>query len=257
MLEWRQFFNTRSISADATKYDYVVSVLDDRTSGEIRSVITNPPTLDKYKALKSALLEAFGKTTAQKDAELLALTGLGDRKPTALLRKINALNDDPAKLKRVLLLANLPQDVRSILAGQEFSNVEDVAKAADRIVEARNSSTQVPREWIGALVPNQPEIYAVLPNRIMSNTNRAKHRRELTSQNQLPNNTIFICLCHARYGLHMEPKPIVVKQGAASKLYKSCHCAPRAPALHRQENHSPAARRRGSREHKLHLMISG
>jgi hypothetical protein len=72
----------------------------------------------------------------------LSLNELGDRKPSALLRKINALKDDPVTLKCVLLLANLPSEVRSILAEQELCTVEDLARAADRIVEARASVPQ-------------------------------------------------------------------------------------------------------------------
>ena len=44
--------------------------------------------------IKKALLSAFGKTQAQKDAELLNISGLGDRKPTALLRHLESLNND-------------------------------------------------------------------------------------------------------------------------------------------------------------------
>ncbi|GFN86804.1 endonuclease-reverse transcriptase [Plakobranchus ocellatus] len=74
------------------------------------------PDANKYSVLKRALLKAFGKSQAQRDNELLNLNGLGDRKPTALLRKINALNEDPQSLKRALFLSNLPADIRSILA---------------------------------------------------------------------------------------------------------------------------------------------
>ncbi|GFN92154.1 Gag-Pol polyprotein [Plakobranchus ocellatus] len=90
--------------------------------------------------IKRALLKAFGKSQAQRDNELLNLNGLGDRKPTALLRKINALNDDPQSLKRALFLSNLPSDIRSIFAGQDFSDIQKLAEAADRIWETRGRS---------------------------------------------------------------------------------------------------------------------
>ena len=136
-------FGTKNITEDQTKYDYTVSALDFRTAEEIQGLLINPPDKNKYIAIKTALIKAFGKSQAQKDLELLNLGGLGDRRPTALLRKINALNDDPITLKRALFLLNLPTDIRSILAGQDFPNIDKLAEAADRIWETRASSNPV------------------------------------------------------------------------------------------------------------------
>ena len=104
-------FSIKNITQDTTKYDYVVSALDFKTAEEVHDVLVNPPQTDKYHSLKCALIKAFGKSQTQRDYELLNLNGLGDRKPTALLRKINALNDDPQTLKRALFLSFLPMSV--------------------------------------------------------------------------------------------------------------------------------------------------
>ena len=56
------------------------------------------PSPDKYPALKSALIKTFSKTQSQTDNELLSLSGLGDRKPSAFLRHIRSLNADPETL---------------------------------------------------------------------------------------------------------------------------------------------------------------
>ncbi|KAK7504021.1 hypothetical protein BaRGS_00004753 [Batillaria attramentaria] len=135
-------FGTKGINQDQTKYDYVVSALDINTAEEMQAILTNPPNEEKYIALKTALIKTFGKTQAQKDAELLHLNGLGDKRPTSLLRKINALNDDPKTLKRALFLANLPSDMRSILAGHNIMDTEVLAEAADRIWETRSLNVQ-------------------------------------------------------------------------------------------------------------------
>ncbi|GFR65672.1 transposon Ty3-G Gag-Pol polyprotein [Elysia marginata] len=135
-------FGTKNITTDQTKYDYVVSALDVKTAEEVQDVLVNPPDTNKYITIKTALLKAFGKSQAQRDSELLNLNGLGDRKPTALLRKINALNDDPQTLKRALFLSNLPSDIRSILAGQDFIDIGKLAEAADRIWETRGACVQ-------------------------------------------------------------------------------------------------------------------
>ena len=120
-----------------------MSALDVKTAEEVQEVLIHPPDQDKYTTLKKALIKAFGKSQAQKDNELLNLNGLGDRRPTALLRKINALNDDPRSLKRALFLANLPSEIRNILAGQEFRETEDLAEAADRVWESLSATASV------------------------------------------------------------------------------------------------------------------
>lgn len=130
-------FNSKGITQDQTKYDYVVSALDVNTADEIQHILLNPPAADKYQALKHELITTFGKSQFERDSELLNLNGLGDRRPSALLRKINALNNDPETLKRAIFLANLPTEIRSVLAAQQFPDAEQLAAAADRIWESR------------------------------------------------------------------------------------------------------------------------
>ena len=85
----------------------MVSALDFKTAEEVHDILVNPPADGRYESLKKALIKVFGKSQAQRDDELLNLTGLGDKNPTALLRKINSLNDDPKTIKRALFLSNL------------------------------------------------------------------------------------------------------------------------------------------------------
>ena len=136
-------FGTKGITVDKTKFDYVVSSLDNSTAGEVEAILTTPPDNNKYDALKTALLAAFGKTQAQKDSELLSITGLGDMKPSALLRRLQSLNSDPTTLFRAHFLALMPSEVRSVLAGREIPDISDLAKAADRIMEAKGFDSHV------------------------------------------------------------------------------------------------------------------
>lgn len=135
-------FATRQppIVADLTKYYYVVAALDNVTAGEVESLILSPPDEGKYLALKTALIKAFGKTQLQKDNELLSLSGLGDRKPSALLRYIRSLNADPETLLRALFLAQLPVEVRQVLAASTKTDLDELAATADRVMEASQST---------------------------------------------------------------------------------------------------------------------
>ena len=56
----------------------MVASLYNSTAAEVEAVLLHPPAAKKYDAIKEALLGAFGKTQAQKDAELLNISGLGN-----------------------------------------------------------------------------------------------------------------------------------------------------------------------------------
>ena len=135
-------FSTKQITSDQTKYDYIISILDIDTADEMQSILIHPPNDDKYNTLKNALINIYGKSQLQKDFELLSLDGLGDRRPSALMRKVEALNDDPKTLKRALFLANLPSDIRTILLSHNPTEMKDLATTADQIWEAQRTSLQ-------------------------------------------------------------------------------------------------------------------
>ena len=141
-------FAIRHITNDQTRYDYVVSALDDSTASEIEALLLSPPAENRYDAVKQTLISAFGKSQAVKDSELLAISGLGDKKPTGLLRYMRSLNADPETLMRALFLQQLPPEVRRVLAGSTTTDLDELAVAADRIVE---SSTNDPFSRISSI----------------------------------------------------------------------------------------------------------
>ena len=83
-----QFSNKHIVSQD-TRYYYVISALDKVVAEEIAAFICAPLLYDKYDAVKALLIEVYGLSQVDKDKHLLAISELGDRKPTALLRCMN------------------------------------------------------------------------------------------------------------------------------------------------------------------------
>ena len=128
-------FLVKHITNDATKHAHVITSLGNEAAAEVESHILHPPNNDKYEELKASLIDAFGQSQVAKDNALLSLGGLGDRKPTSLLRYMQSLNSDPTTLFKACFLQQLPMDVRRILASSD-KTVEDLAKDADRIMEA-------------------------------------------------------------------------------------------------------------------------
>ena len=129
-------FSTRHpvITRQQTKFDYVIQALDNITADRVQAIILSPPE-DPYDKLKAALIGVFAKSQAEKDQELLNFNGLGDRKPSELLQHMQNLNADPATLFKALFLAQLPPEVRRILALSEKTNIAELAREADRITE--------------------------------------------------------------------------------------------------------------------------
>ena len=158
-------FNTKNITQDQTKYDYVVSALDANTAEEIKHILLNPPTTGKYESLKNELNKTFGKSQFERDSEFLNISSLGDRRPSALLRKINALNNDPQTLKHAIFLANLPSEIRSVLIAQHFSNTEQLAAAADRVWESWSYNIN------HISCPPMSPAYPIMPNEEIDSVN--------------------------------------------------------------------------------------
>lgn len=171
-------FATRGIKDQDTRFNYVAAALDNSSAGEVKSILLHPPA-DKYDMLKAALIDAFAKSQAQKDAELLAISGLGDRKPTALLRKIQALNSNTDTLLRAFFLAQLPSDVRAMLAASDITDIEELAKAADRIVESKD----------------------ITQHGYVSEVSRVRdRRRDRDNASKTSNTSVFICYFHGKFG---------------------------------------------------------
>ena len=127
-------FATRKVTTQQTKFDYVIQALDNSTAEKVQSVILSPPE-EPYNTIRASLIKIFGKTQAQKDQDILNINGLGDKKPSELLQHIHNLNADPTTLVKAFFLAQLPPEVRQILALSDKTDIKDLAQEADRIME--------------------------------------------------------------------------------------------------------------------------
>ena len=136
------------ITVQQTKFNYVIQALDNITADRVQNIILSPPD-NPYDELKTALVRAFGKTQPEKDQELLNLNGMGDKKPSELLQHMRNLNVDPETLFKALFLAQLPSEVRRILASSEKTEIEDLALQADRITEASRLTNELQANAIG------------------------------------------------------------------------------------------------------------
>ena len=186
-------FSTKGITQDQIKYDFVVSALDSNTAEEIQHILINPPATNKYESLKKALNKTFGKSQYEKDTELLHINGLGDRRPSALMRRISALNNDPKTLKRAIFLTNLPSEIRSTLVAQNIQDADELAEAADRVWESRVctvNATSTPQSSLSPITDQSTESVEAVST---GKKSRKPDRQDAKSAS--------ICFYHTRFGV--------------------------------------------------------
>lgn len=138
-------FHIRQITADTTKYYYVVSALDQDTAGHVIDFLRHPPSDDKYEGIKQLLIGAFGLSRRARAARLLRMDGLGDRKPSMLMNEMLALMDGhaPCLLFEQLFLEQLPDDIHLILADESFSDPRQLAARADVLWHSKQHDTSI------------------------------------------------------------------------------------------------------------------
>jgi len=130
------------ITDDEAKYAHVLSKIEPRQAREIKDVLIHPPTADKYRTIKKALIQRLTDSQEQRIRQLLEHEELGDRKPSHFLRHLSTLAGTavPTELIRTLWLGRLPAQIQAILATRTEDRLEEVAEQADRIYEIRTKS---------------------------------------------------------------------------------------------------------------------
>ena len=133
-------FNLRGITADDTKYYYVLAALDQETATRVLDLISQPPADNKYEALKTRLSDTFGLNKRERASRLLHFRPLGDLKPSALMDEMLALLGDhlPCLLFEQLFLERLPEDIRIQLVDAKIEDHRQLAKRADALWSSRD-----------------------------------------------------------------------------------------------------------------------
>ena len=213
-------FSRRGITASRTKYEEVVCVLPTEYATEIQDLLLDPPEEEPYEKLKHLLIARIADSERQKLRQLLTAEELGDRKPSQLLRKMQLLLGEKAKmidssLLRELFLQRLPANVQMILASADSMTLDKLAEMADRVMDVatptissvRASSEdgdfrRIIREEVAAALRTQGRSRPRNSSRNGGGRNRS--RRRSGSRGHSPANTQGnsdgVCWYHQRFG---------------------------------------------------------
>ena len=148
-------FSTRNITAQKTKFEYVIASLSPEYATEVRDLLLRPPGENPYDVLKEQLVKRTTASEQQRLQQLLNTEELGDRKPTQLLRRMQQLfGDHPPEeaFVRELFLQKHPSNVRMVLAFVKCdTTLPELAQMADEIVEVATPS-------VSAVTHNPPHL---------------------------------------------------------------------------------------------------
>ena len=111
-------FDIKGITGESTKFSYLVASLPQDVARQTLTTATdlarNP---NRYTALKERLMVAYSLTPYQRACQLLDGTNIGNQRPSAMLREMQAIRgDDKTDLFTALFLRRLTEDVRALLS---------------------------------------------------------------------------------------------------------------------------------------------
>ena len=178
-------FAVRNVTADNTKYYYVVAALDQATALRVIDVLEDPPQHNKYDNLKRRLTDIFGLSRRQRADQLLdvGLHSLGDRRPSQLMDEMLALlgSHKPCMLFESIFLRCMPEDIRLQLATSSFDDLRALAKTADELWQAREQSV-------------------VFTSNTRTKRSATRRPATTTSSGESPARDRDVCFYHQRFG---------------------------------------------------------
>lgn len=133
-----------NITAEATKFNYVLAALDCETADLISDFLTSERTATPYTDLINRLSREFQESESRKITRLLSELDLGDKKPSQLLREMRSLAGNQVKddFLKTIYLQRLPANLRTIVASSS-DTLDNLAEMADRILDYSNSTSFV------------------------------------------------------------------------------------------------------------------
>ncbi|XP_064469388.1 uncharacterized protein LOC135384072 [Ornithodoros turicata] len=149
-------FLLAGVTSQLARYRHVVAALPPEIAMDVADVITSQPPQSPYDHLRAAILKRTMLSERKRIKQLLSAEELGDRRPSQLLRAMQALLADRADsideaFLRELFLQRLPTTVQMVLATAETLPLFQLAEHPDKVLEVA-----VPGALVGAVNQTAP-----------------------------------------------------------------------------------------------------
>ncbi|KAL4084480.1 hypothetical protein QTP88_028293 [Uroleucon formosanum] len=131
-------FTSAGITADSTKFEYVIGALPPKYAVHIKDIIMTPPSNSKYVKIKQDLIKRLSASQEEKTRQLLERVEIVDLKSSQFLHHLQSLADSsvPETLLRTLWMGRLPKSIQVALAIVKDNKLEYLAVHADNIADA-------------------------------------------------------------------------------------------------------------------------
>ncbi|XP_046409104.1 transcription activator MSS11-like [Ischnura elegans] len=228
-----------NITREETKYNHVVSILDNHFAEEVEDISSNPPAQNRYEHLKNEPIRRLSLSEEKRVRQLLQAEELGDRQPSQFLRHMRSTLNGSFQIQDTLLrqiwLTRLPITVQAILQAQTTLPLDELAKIADRIVEvsplppppalavnavASSTDTSAPAVYattsstdfsslarrLGSLKKQLTALLSQLSDQHRHSRSRSRSRDYFPSRSRSPSRTYHpaydasLCYYHRRFG---------------------------------------------------------
>lgn len=221
------FLQTEAVLApqkmsDEARYNLVITKLSKEAIQQVTDILISPPDTQKYDALKGRLLTIYEESETRQIQKLISEMELGDQRPSQLLRRMRDLarSKVPDDTLKILWQGHLPPAVRGIIAVTETSELDVLARIADKVVEtssplgvaevklAESSSSTGSMDVVIAEIRKMNKRIDNLTNAQMSGAHRSRSRGRYQGRSGTPADTSsarkskkpdWQCFYHFRY----------------------------------------------------------
>jgi len=195
-------FATQRITSNVSKVNFVVSALDEEAVRNIGDLLI---AAAPYTDIRARLIGAYEVPKALLFREMVKPGGLGDRRPSQLLRDMRSsmppgIGEDALK---EFWLQKLPPNVTAILAGLD-APVDELAVRADRILEVSNPqsidvlSKEKFNDLVGAVSALSLQVQSL--TKIVSTTAGSSRQQPQSSARLDVQQPAQLCFYHGRFG---------------------------------------------------------
>lgn len=201
-------FTVSRITEEVTKFNHVISMLDQETINKCMDILENLSSETPYTEFRAQIISRLSESEQSRLNKVLSGTDLGDRKPSELLSHMQSLAGDAFKAEalKTLWLSRLPPQMRAILAVSS-EELPKLALLGDKIMETMPSQTLASasinpssspshlEQQISQLSKKFDELKSNLSSRRDSNRTNNRQRNRSRSKSRST-----ICYFHRKFG---------------------------------------------------------
>ena len=211
-LQTEAVFRTSRVTADQSKFDYVVRSIDTEILCQVSDIIVNPPKENKYECIKNRLIVTFAESETQRIRKLLNDLELGDRKPSQLLCEMRNLADNKVneKFLKSLWLQRLPMQMQTILATSS-EDLPTLSLMADQVWELQSTAYQAATissnnydsciaDLKNEIAELKMEVSFLRERSCPANSSNQPFTRARNTSRERNSQSVDICYYHQRFG---------------------------------------------------------